>query len=495
MDNRIQLKKFQINQELKKHKRIKPGILITTSNSSLNNNNIKKNRTLSKQKNSQKISINNINVNANNLNLNTSFGMNVNLCKRINTVSNSPKRTNLNIIDNRKESNSNLFDKNVLNDLRNQFFEITKKKKPNLNKSNINILDNSFISLGNTQKDLQLINKNKSHEKKHSKSKLGKKSLNLFDSLKNNFLNQNINNINNKNREKSKEQKPINKTEYCETENFSSLEENYLNQTNTYDKTRNLRIETNPNTNTNTNTNTNESLQIREIFLKYHNEIKENNKLKRENFELIKWINILKNIIINQNNNFIKKIKIREIYHINREKALIKENNSLKKIIINSFDAIKIFDKISYEYDQKLNRNYSQILTENECLRKIFLNNNLNVLEKENKNNQRRINHFSKINHYHNNNRSITKVKVDKKEENQEKTKLNYKNTITQFSNSNIYLNQTMKKEMINNINFQNFKNKKNQNSNSTSNIISQIKPYQNQNKIFHRLPKIKYKK
>ena len=42
MDNRIQLKKFQINQELKKHKRIKPGILITTSNSSLNNNNIKK---------------------------------------------------------------------------------------------------------------------------------------------------------------------------------------------------------------------------------------------------------------------------------------------------------------------------------------------------------------------------------------------------------------------------------------------------------------------
>ena len=139
MDNRIQLKKFQINQELKKHKRIKPGILITTSNSSLNNNNIKKNRTLSKQKNSQKISINNINVNANNLNLNTSFGMNVNLCKRINTVSNSPKRTNLNIIDNRNESNSNLFDKNVLNDLRNQFFEITKKKKPNLNKSNINI--------------------------------------------------------------------------------------------------------------------------------------------------------------------------------------------------------------------------------------------------------------------------------------------------------------------------------------------------------------------
>jgi hypothetical protein len=66
---------------------------------------------------------------------------------------------------------------------------------------------------------------------------------------------------------------------------------------------------------------------------------------------LIKWINILKNIIINQNNNFIKKIKIREIYHINREKALIKENNSLEKIIINSFDAIKIFDKISYEYD------------------------------------------------------------------------------------------------------------------------------------------------
>jgi hypothetical protein len=83
----------------------------------------------------------------------------------------------------------------------------------------------------------------------------------------------------------------------------------------------------------------------------------------------------------------------------------------------------------------------------------------------------------------------------DKKEENQEKTKLNYKNTITQFSNSNIYLNQTMKKEMINNINFQNFKNKKNQNSNSTSNIMSQIKPCQNQNKIFHRLPKIKYKK
>ena len=48
---------------------------------------------------------------------------------------------------------------------------------------------------------------------------------------------------------------------------------------------------------------------------------------------------------------------------------------------------------------------------------------------------------------------------------------------------------------MINNINFQNFKNKKNQNSNSTSNIISQIKPCENQNKIFHRLPKIKYKK
>ena len=465
--NRIQLKKFQINQDLIKQKQIKSGLVMSTSTSSLKSNNYKEKKSLSKQKSSHKISINNINVNTNNLNLNTSFNMNLNLYKRVNTMVNSPRSTS-NISNN---SNGN-FDKNVVNELRNQFLEITKKKKSNLNESNSSLLNNSLLNLENTQKNLQFVHKHRSNEKK-SKPKMGKKSLNLFDSLKNNFLNPNANKINFKSREKLKKKPLITKTEYCETENLSTTDVNFLNHTNTLDQTRNIRIETNPNTNTNTNI-TNESLHIN--LSKYNNEINENKKLKKQNEELRRWINVLKSVIISQNNNFIKKFNDREVYHINREKALIKENNSLKKIIISSFEAIKIFDKISFEYEDKLNKTYSQILTENQYLRKIFLN---NTKESETKNFQyihKRINNFVKNNFYHNNNRNTTKIKIDRKEENQDK-KSHYVNTITHFGNSHAYLNQTMKKEMMNNLYYSNIKSKQIPKSNSTNNINQNSNP------------------
>ena len=465
--NRIQLKKFQINQDLIKQKQIKSGLVMSTSTSSLKSNNYKEKKSLSKQKSSHKISINNINVNTNNLNLNTSFNMNLNLYKRVNTMVNSPRSTS-NISNN---SNGN-FDKNVVNELRNQFLEITKKKKSNLNESNSSSLNNSLLNLENTQKNIQFVHKFRSNEKK-SKPKMGNKSLNLFDSLKNNFLNPNANKINFKSREKLKKKPLITKTEYCETENLSTTDVNFLNHTNTLDQTRNIRIETNPNTNTNTNI-TNESLQIN--LSKYNNEINENKKLKKQNEELRRWINVLKSVIISQNNNFIKKFNDREVYHINREKALIKENNSLKKIIISSFEAIKIFDKISFEYEDKLNKTYSQILTENQYLRKIFLN---NTKESETKNFQyihKRINNFVKNNFYHNNNRNTTKIKIDRKEENQDK-KSHYVNTITHFGNSHAYLNQTMKKEMMNNLYYSNIKSKQIPKSNSTNNINQNSNP------------------
>ena len=471
--NRIQLKKFQINQELIKQKQMKSGLVMSTSTSSLKSNNYKDKKSLSKQKSSHKISINNINVNTNNLNLNTSFNMNLNLYKRVNTMVNSPRSTS-NMSNN---SNGN-FDKSVVNELRNQFLEITKKKKSNLNESNSSSLNNSLLNLENTQKNLQFVHKHRSNEKK-SKPKMGKKSLNLFDSLKNNFLNPNANKINFKSREKLKKKPLITKTEYCETENLSTTDVNFLNHTNTLDQTRNIRIETNPNTNTNTNI-TNESLHIN--LSKYNNEINENKKLKKQNEELRRWINVLKSVIISQNNNFIKKFNDREVYHINREKALIKENNSLKKIIITSFEAIKIFDKISYEYDYKLNKTYSQILTENQYLRKIFLN---NTKESETKNFQyihKRINNFVKNNFYHNNNRNTTKIKIDRKEENQDK-KSHYVNTITHFGNSHAYLNQTMKKEMMNNLYYSNIKSKQIPKSNSTNNINQNSNQNPNQNK------------
>ena len=465
--NRIQLKKFQINQDLIKQKQIKSGLVMSTSTSSLKSNNYKEKKSLSKQKSSHKISINNINVNTNNLNLNTSFNMNLNLYKRVNTMVNSPRSTS-NMSNN---SNGN-FDKNVVNELRNQFLEITKKKKSNLNESNSSSLNNSLLNLENTQKNIQFVHKFRSNEKK-SKPKMGNKSLNLFDSLKNNFLNPNANKINFKSREKLKKKPLITKTEYCETENLSTTDVNFLNHTNTLDQTRNIRIETNPNTNTNTNI-TNESLHIN--LSKYNNEINENKKLKKQNEELRRWINVLKSVIISQNNNFIKKFNDREVYHINREKALIKENNSLKKIIISSFEAIKIFDKISLEYDDKLNKTYSQILTENQYLRKIFLN---NTKESETKNFQyihKRINNFVKNNFYHNNNRNTTKIKIDRKEENQDK-KSHYVNTITHFGNSHAYLNQTMKKEMMNNLYYSNIKSKQIPKSNSTNNINQNSNP------------------
>ena len=465
--NRIQLKKFQINQDLIKQKQIKSGLVMSTSTSSLKSNNYKEKKSLSKQKSSHKISINNINVNTNNLNLNTSFNMNLNLYKRVNTMVNSPRSTS-NISNN---SNGN-FDKNVVNELRNQFLEITKKKKSNLNESNSSSLNNSLLNLENTQKNIQFVHKFRSNEKK-SKPKMGNKSLNLFDSLKNNFLNPNANKINFKSREKLKKKPLITKTEYCETENLSTTDVNFLNHTNTLDQTRNIRIETNPNTNTNTNI-TNESLHIN--LSKYNNEINENKKLKKQNEELRRWINVLKSVIISQNNNFIKKFNDREVYHINREKALIKENNSLKKIIITSFEAIKIFDKISFEYEDKLNKTYSQILTENQYLRKIFLN---NTKESETKNFQyihKRINNFVKNNFYHNNNRNTTKIKIDRKEENQDK-KSHYVNTITHFGNSHAYLNQTMKKEMMNNLYYSNIKSKQIPKSNSTNNINQNSNP------------------
>ena len=465
--NRIQLKKFQINQDLIKQKQIKSGLVMSTSTSSLKSNNYKEKKSLSKQKSSHKISINNINVNTNNLNLNTSFNMNLNLYKRVNTMVNSPRSTS-NISNN---SNGN-FDKNVVNELRNQFLEITKKKKSNLNESNSSSLNNSLLNLENSQKNIQFVHKFRSNEKK-SKPKMGNKSLNLFDSLKNNFLNPNANKINFKSREKLKKKPLITKTEYCETENLSTTDVNFLNHTNTLDQTRNIRIETNPNTNTNTNI-TNESLHIN--LSKYNNEINENKKLKKQNEELRRWINVLKSVIISQNNNFIKKFNDREVYHINREKALIKENNSLKKIIISSFEAIKIFDKISFEYEDKLNKTYSQILTENQYLRKIFLN---NTKESETKNFQyihKRINNFVKNNFYHNNNRNTTKIKIDRKEENQDK-KSHYVNTITHFGNSHAYLNQTMKKEMMNNLYYSNIKSKQIPKSNSTNNINQNSNP------------------
>ena len=469
--NRIQLKKFQINQDLIKQKQIKSGLVMSTSTSSLKSNNYKEKKSLSKQKSSHKISINNINVNTNNLNLNTSFNMNLNLYKRVNTMVNSPRSTS-NMSNN---SNGN-FDKSVVNELRNQFLEITKKKKSNLNESNSSLLNNSLLNLENTQKNLQFVHKHRSNEKK-SKPKMGKKSLNLFDSLKNNFLNPNANKINFKSREKLKKKPIITKTEYCETENLSTTDMNFLNHTNTLEQTRNIRIETNPNTNSN---NTNESLQIRENnFNKYnneHNEINENKKLKKQNEELRKWINVLKSVILSQQVNFIKKFNDREVYHINREKALIKENNSLKKIIFSSFEAIKIFDKLSFEYDDKLNKTYSQILTENQYLRKIFLNNTKTSETKNIQNIHKRINNFVKNNFYHNNNRNTTKIKIDRKEENQDK-KSHYVNTITHFGNSHAYLNQTMKKEMMNNLYYSNIKSKQIPKSNSTNNINQTSNP------------------
>jgi hypothetical protein len=375
MKNNMKKSKYQIKKIFQKENKKETNsskLTMSISSSSLNSINSEKKISPQKHKKSQKISKNNINVNTNNLNLNTSFNMNVNLYKRINTVANSP-RSNSNISD-----NSSNFDKSVVNELRNQFLEITKKKNSyNLNQSN------SVLSLEKTQKNLQY-NINKSNEKK-KKNKIGKKSLNLFDTLKNNFLNQNKKN-NKKSREKlNNDKKAFANTEYCETDNFSNSELNDLNQNSTLDKTRNIKIETN------TNYNSNESFQIKNIFTKINNDINENNKLKRENYELRKWINVLKKVILSQNDNFKKKFQERENYFLNREKALIKENNTLKKIIISSFDAIKIFDKISYEYDYKINKTYSQILTENQYLRTIFLNkSNLFENERENKNYQKK---------------------------------------------------------------------------------------------------------
>ena len=292
MKNNMKKSKYQIKKIFQKENKKETNsskLTMSISSSSLNSINSEKKISPQKHKKSQKISKNNINVNTNNLNLNTSFNMNVNLYKRINTVANSP-RSNSNISD-----NSSNFDKSVVNELRNQFLEITKKKNSyNLNQSN------SVLSLEKTQKNLQY-NINKSNEKK-KKNKIGKKSLNLFDTLKNNFLNQNKKN-NKKSREKlNKDKKAFANTEYCETDNFSNSELNDLNQNSTLDKTRNIKIETN------TNYNSNESFQIKNIFTKINNDINENNKLKRENYELRKWINVLKKVILSQNDNFKKKI-------------------------------------------------------------------------------------------------------------------------------------------------------------------------------------------
>ena len=119
--SKYQIKK--ISQKENKKETNSSKLTMSISSSSLNSNNSEKKISPQKHKKSQKISINNINVNTNNLNLNTSFNMNVNLYKRINTVANSP-RSNSNISD-----NSSNFDKSVVNELRNQFLEITKKKK------------------------------------------------------------------------------------------------------------------------------------------------------------------------------------------------------------------------------------------------------------------------------------------------------------------------------------------------------------------------------
>ena len=140
------------------------------------------------------------------------------------------------------------------------------------------------------------------------------------------------------------------------------------------------------------------------------------------------------------------------------------------------FEAIKIFDKLSFEYDDKLNKTYSQILTENQYLRKIFLNNTKTSETKNIQNIHKRINNFVKNNFYHNNNRSTTKIKIDRKEENQDK-KSNYVNTITHFGNSHTYLNQTMKKEMMNNLYYSNIKSKQIPKSNSTNNINQTSNP------------------
>ena len=87
-------------------------------------------------------------------------------------------------------------------------------------------------------------------------------------------------------------------------------------------------------------------------------------------------------------------------------------------------------------------------MTENKYLRTIFLNkSNLFENERENKNYQKKINNNIK-NNYHN--RNISKIKVDKKEEIQEKFKTNYVNTITHFGNSNVNLNKMIKKEILN---------------------------------------------
>ena len=123
-------------------------------------------------------------------------------------------------------------------------------------------------------------------------------------------------------------------------------------------------------------------------------------------------------------------------------------------------------------------------MTENQYLRTIFLNkSNLFENERENKNYQKKINNNIK-NNYHN--RNISKIKVDKKEEIQEKFKTNYVNTITHFGNSNVYLNKTMKKEILNNLNYSN---------NSNIKVMSNVNKQNQGNKLINQIPKIKYKK
>ena len=484
MNKEMKIKKIQINKGLKKHKKVNSQLIMSTS-SSLKKKFITEENSPIRNKSSQKISINNINVNTNNLNLNTT-SWNIDLYKKINTMTNSPIKYNNNS-NNNSNNSSSIFDKNVVNELRNQFFEIKKKKK-NINEYNNN--NNITLNYDNSKKNLKAnLNENKSKERK-SKVKMGKKSLNLFDNLKNNFLNQNTKNNNNNNnniikkeRNESREIKNKNlstKTQYCETENLSSLDLNSLNKIRTYDNTRNLKNESIENTN-----NTNESFQIKEIFNKYNNEINENKKLKKENYELRKWINVLKDVIIIQNNIFKNKINEYNSLHTQRENTLIKENNKLKKVIIDSFDAIKIFDKNSFEYNNKLNRTYSQILTENNYLRKILLNKNQGNQNK-NKIKNRNYNFSNKYNYHLN--RNSSKIKLEKNNEEKEQTKVNYVNTITHFGNSHVYLNQTMKKEMLNNI-----KGKSSLNNNNNANSNSNF-PFRN--KLLNQIiSKLKYKK
>ena len=266
----------------------------------------------------------------------------------INTINNKEKskeKENLNMI---KESNK------IISQLRNEFEEI--KKGRNLKKNRI-IYDNYIPAL--TEEDSKRI---RSINSSILDSENEKNYLNFFQTKINSKRKSR-----NKKVQKEKVKENINITENIKKEILNSFEENDLNCIN-------KQI----------------AFSIQGIYNENYNLL--NNKIK-ELEKIIKflivYINEQKSVFVNNIQNIVRKsieniLIVKKLNEKKKSDILIQENSNLKKLILNFYDSFKNICEKENKNKLKENQIISQLIKENEILRKIIYVKKSNIIDYNN---------------------------------------------------------------------------------------------------------------